>query len=122
MEDNIMIIVDGVEMPCPSKFEWGLSDVSAGESGRTDDTIMYKNRVGQKRKISLAWVGKTWSETSKILTAFNPEYITVRYPDMMDGEYEEREFYVGDRSAPVKYWWNGTDKFIDSISFDIIER
>ena len=26
--------VDGVTMPCPSKWQWGLQDVSLGESGK----------------------------------------------------------------------------------------
>lgn len=116
-----MITVDGVAMPCPSSFDWNLQDISAAESGRTDDTIMHKNRVGQKRKISLAWVAKDWNETSRILKAFNPEYVSVRYPDMMSRNYETRVFYVGDRKAPVKYWWVGR-KMVEQISFDIIER
>lgn len=118
---EIMITVDGVAMPCPSSFSWGLQDISAAESGRTDDTLMHKNRVGQKRKISLAWNGKDWKTTSKILKAFNPEYVKVKYPDMMSGAYETRTFYVGDRSAPVKWWWAGNQR-MESISFDIIER
>lgn len=116
-----MITVDGVAMPCPSTFDWNLQDISAAESGRSDDTLMHKNRVGQKRKISLAWVAKDWRTTSKILKAFNPEYIMVRYPDMMSGNYETREFYVGDRTAPVLFWWVG-NKRIEQVSFDIIER
>lgn len=116
-----MITVDGVAMPCPSVFSWGLQDISAAESGRTDDMTMHKNRVGQKRKISLQWNGKDWATTSKILKAFNPEYIQVRYPDMMSGEYETRTFYVGDREAPVKWWWIGNQR-TESIGFDIIER
>lgn len=118
---EIMITVDGVAMPCPSSFSWGLQDISAAESGRTDDTLMHKNRKGQKRKISLAWNGKDWKTTSKILKAFNPEYINVKYPDMMSGDYETRTFYVGDRSAPVKWWWIGNQR-TESVSFDIIER
>ena len=47
--------VDGVALPCPSSFTWGLQDISASESGRTDDTTMHKNRVGQKRKLSVEW-------------------------------------------------------------------
>ena len=121
MAKEIMITVDGVAMPCPSTFSWGLQDISAAESGRTDDTIMHKNRVGQKRKISLAWVAKDWQTTARILQAFNQEYIMVRYPDMMSGNYETREFYVGDRSAPVLFWWVG-NKRIEQVSFDIIER
>ena len=121
MAKEIMITVDGVAMPCPSTFDWSLQDISAGESGRTDDAIMHKNRVGQKRKIKIAWIVKDWQTTAKILQAFNPEYINVRYPDMMSGTYQTRVFYAGDRSSPVKYWWAGR-KLIEQISFDIIER
>lgn len=118
---EIMITVDGRAVPCPSSFTWGLQDVSAAESGRTDDTLMQKNRVGQKRKISLGWNGKNWQETAQIMQAFNPEYISVKYPDMMSGRYETRTFYVSDRSAPVKWWWAGK-QIVESISFEIIER
>lgn len=121
MAEEIMLTVDGVSLPCPSTFSWGLQDVSAGESGRTDDALMHKNRVAQKRKIGLGWNGKNWQETARIMQAFNPEYINVTYPDMLDGKYETRTFYVGDRSAPVKWWWAGK-QIIEQISFDIIER
>lgn len=117
---DVMIIVDEKNIPCPSSFTYGLQDVSASESGRTEDTTMHKNRVGQKRKLSLSWASKDWKTTSEILQAFNPEYITVTYPDMLSGTYETRKFYVGDRSAPVKLWWVGK-KLIESISFDVIE-
>lgn len=115
-----MLIVDGAEMPCPSVFNWGLQDISASESGRTDDTIMHKNRVGQKRKISLQWNGTDRETTAKILQAFNPEYISVTYPDAMSGVDETRRFYVGDRTAPYKCWWAGNHR-MESVSFDIIE-
>lgn len=115
-----MIKVDGVEMPTPSSFSWGLQDISASESGRTDDTIMHKNRVGQKRKLSLQWNAKDKATTAKILKAFNPEYISVTYPDAMSGNDETRTFYVGDRTASVKLWWVGKQLY-ESISFDIIE-
>ena len=82
---------------------------------------MHKNRVGQKRKISLAWIAKDWQTTARIMRAVNPEYISVRYPDMMSGKYETRTFYVGDRTAPVKMWQAGR-KMIEQISFDIIEK
>ena len=87
---------------------------------RSDDTKMHKNRVGQKRKISLQWNIKDRATTAQILQAFNPEYISVKYPDAMSGTDETRTFYVGDRTAPVKYWWVGKQLY-ESISFDIIE-
>ncbi len=118
---DFVLKVGGVSMPCPSAFDWSLQDVSAAESGRTDDSLMHKNRVAQKRKIALTWSNLTAQETSTVLTAFNPEYISVYYWDAMAGEYQTRNFYVGDRKAPVKNWWVGNQRF-ETVSFDIIER
>lgn len=123
MTTNPMITVDGVVMPCPSAFTYGLQDVSASESGRVEDenATMYKNRITQKTKLSLGWAGKDWAICSKILQAFNPEYIHVTYPDLLTGEYETKEFYSGDKTAPYKWWWDGKN-IVELLSFDIIER
>ena len=116
-----MIVVDGSEIKDPSVFEWGLQDISAADAGRTDDTIMHKNRVGQKRKIKLAWNNPTPQETASILQAFDPEYITVTYPDAKSGGRETRELYVGDRSASMRSWAT-TYRRYTQVGFDIIER
>ena len=107
-------------LPDPSEFEWGLQDISAADSGRTQDTMMHKNRVGQKRTITVTWNGPTRSMCSTILTAVNPEYIYVTYPDLMSGSQEERQFYVGDRTAPYKVWWDGYE-IMASLKFKLIE-
>lgn len=116
-----MIWVDGTEMKTPSSFSWGLKDVSDSASGRTQDAVMHKNRVAQKRKLSLSWAGPTPEEASIILKAFNPEYFSVKYPDAMSGTYETRTFYVSDRSAPVKIWTIRNKRY-ESLSFEVIER
>lgn len=116
--DNVSAI-----SPDPSKMEYGLMDVSSDEAGRTMDAkaTMYKERICQKRKLNLAWSGTGPDETSRILKAVNPEYFYVRYFDALDGRWETREFYVGDRSAPVKSVWDGETRY-ETVSFDIIER
>lgn len=121
MDKEIMLKVDGVEMPCPSSFTWGLQDISASESGRTDDTIMHKNRVGQKRILSVAWNGPAFLDASKIAKAVNPEYIEVTYPDLLIGDYTTKTFYVGDRTSPFECWLVG-NKRMETLSFDLIER
>ena len=88
---------------------------------RTDDALMHKNRVAQKRKINIAFNGVTADVASTVLRAVNPEYINVYYWDVMDAQYETRTFYVGDRSSPFKCWWVG-NKRMERLSFDIIER
>ena len=109
----------------PSAISWGLQDISSADAGRVHDgeNLMYKERTSQKRKLALTWAYPTAAQTSEILKAFNPEYIYVRYFDPMENELQVREFYVGDRSAPFKYYQIpklGTR--METLSFDIIER
>ena len=121
MANNTMIKVNGVPIATPSTFTWGLTDVSDSQSGRTQDSLMHKNRVAQKRKIQLGWNNPSKETAASILQAFNPEYIDVTYPDAMSGNDETRTFYVGDRSAPKKMW-TVNKKIYSQISFNIIER
>ena len=109
------------DIKCPSQYDWGLQDVSASESGRTDNATMMKNRIAQKRKIKLGWNGLSPADISTILTAFNPEYVYVKSWDFMNGADEERIYYVGDREGNVKVWTTN-NKVIETLSFDIIER
>lgn len=116
-----MILVDGSNIKDPSVFEWGLQDVSDKAAGRTEDTIMHKNRIAQKRKLKLSWNNPTLEDASAILQAFNPEYINITYPDALAGKNETRTFYVGDRTAPVRAWASNYKRYTQ-ITFDVIER
>jgi hypothetical protein len=121
MAKKIFWKVDDQVMPCPSTWVWGLQDVSLGESGRTDDALMHKNRVAQKRKIQVGYNGITDENAHIVLASINPEYIQVNYYDLLDGKRETRTFYVGDRSAPFKWWFDGKH-IIESLTFNLIER
>lgn len=116
-----MIMVDGAWIKSPSSLTYGLKDISASDSGRTDDTIMHKNRVGQKVTLDLSWSGPTPEEASEILKAFDPEYIDVTYHDPKENKMVTKTFYSGDKKAPVKIWTVNQKRY-ESISFNIIER
>ena len=118
---DVLIRVDGVDMPNPSKLNWSLQDVSDGESGRDDTGYMWKSRVTQKRKLELEWSAVSPNEASTILSAFNPEYIDVRYFDPLENAWQIKNFYVGDRAGNVKIW-TVESKIYETIKFDIIER
>lgn len=111
--------VDGKAVKCPSSYTWKLEDISASDAGRTEDTMMHKMRIGQVVGIELSWQGLTTKEISKILQAFNPEYITVRYLDPLKGKEAISEFYVGNRSAPM---YNAKMGLWQNVSFNIVER
>lgn len=111
--------VDGVQIPVPSSYQYILSDISASDAGRTEDTQMQKLRLGQYRKIELAWKALETSEVSQILQAFNKEYLVIEFLDAYFGEYRTSEFYVGDRTSPL---YNAKMGLWDGLSFNIIER
>ena len=112
-----MLVVDGVPIKEPSEFTYGLQDVSDSSAGRTQDSVMHKNRVAQKVKINLAWT----MTTSAILQAFNPEYVMVTYHDALLNATVTREFYTGDKSAPV-HIWSANNKRYTKVTLNIIER
>lgn len=118
-----------VEVPIePDVLDWGLQDISSSDAGRVLDgnNTMYKNRTSQKRKLRLSWNNPSLKDASAILAMFNPEYVYVRYPDVLDGALSVRQFYMGDRSAPFRQvtlpLGDGGSTVITTLSFDIIER
>ena len=119
MDYNPIRSVDGVAVKCPSAYQWKLSDVSAADAGRTEDTVMDKMRIGQCVHLELEWHNLTIEEASQVLKAFNPEYIKGCYLDAMAGKWLTSEFYVGDRSTPL---YNSTLGIWSNIAFNIIER
>lgn len=116
---NPIRAVDGKQVACPASYQWKLEDVSSPDAGRSENGTMHKERIGQTVKIELSWNGVTTEEASAILKAFNPEYILVEYLDPMYGDYVTKEFYVGNRSAPM---YNAAKNLWQNVSFNIIAR
>ena len=111
------------DVPTPTTVYPQLCDGSASDAGRVLDAnaTMYKNRITQKRKISLAWKNPSGEDVSKILKAFNPEYVYVRYLEPMENEYETRQFYVGDRKMALRQVTIRGVTY-SQLAFNIIER
>lgn len=106
-------------IPCPSSYSWKLSDVSAPDAGRTEDALMHKKRVTQKRHLEFEWVNVYRTEASNIINAFDAEYFQVRYWDIKSNAYDERTFYSGDKDSPM---YNMAMGIQSSIKFNIIEQ
>ena len=111
--------VNGVDCPTPSEFIWSRQQVSAADSGRTQDGIMHVNRVAMKDKIQLAWNGTDPNKTATVLQLFESEYFDVTYRDPRTNSVVTKKFYRGDVTAPT-YWWCN-DGLFEKVSFNIIE-
>lgn len=116
---NPLQAVDGAWVWPPSGFVYKLEDISAPGAGRTEDTTMHKKRIGQLVGLELEWKAVDTATGSAILNAFNPEYVMVRYLDLLAGDYVTAEFYVGNRAAPL---YNGRKGLWDNLSFNLIKR
>ena len=110
--------VGGAAIPCPSKYNWKLSDVSSADAGRTEDGKMHKERITQKVQLELEWQNVGDAVANTVLTAFNPEYINVKYYDYKALGFLTKRFYVGDRSVTSYNRVLG----IGTIAFNIIEQ
>lgn len=111
--------VDGKPVKCPTKYQWKIQDISASDSGRTEDMKMQKNRIGQLVALELSWENVSVEDGAAILKAFDPEYIAVSYLDAKEGGFLTKEFYVGDRAVPL---WDAASGVWQEISFNIIAR
>jgi len=107
------------DLPAPSKYKYGLFDLSGSSAGRTEDGAMQKKRKGQSITIELEWRAVSLADGAAILQAYNPEYVVVEYLDAKAGGYLTKTFYVGDRNAPL---FDGLSDVWDSISFTIIQQ
>lgn len=106
--------------PYPSKMKWKKSDISSNSAGRTNDTKMHKNRIGEKRTLSLGWSNLGKEKIHEILVAFDPEYVQVKYWDPLTGQDETKEFYTGDMEADVRWWAKGRERY-STLDFEIVE-
>lgn len=107
------------DLPTPSSYVWDLQDVSDPDAGRTLDGAMHKKRRGQVVAVELAWRNIKSDAVSKILKAFNSEYVYVNYWDAMQGAYTSLVFYVGNRTAPM---YSGRLGIWQNVSFKIVDR
>ena len=111
--------VRGSTVPCPSVYDFDVSDVSDSDAGRNEEGKMFKNEIGSCAKIELSWNNVSLSAGSTILNAFKNEYFSMTFFDGVTGDFRTASFYRGDISAKMYNYRMG---IWSSISFNVIER
>lgn len=74
----------------------------------------------RKRKLELSWSGVDFATTAEILQAVNAETFWVEYLDALENKRVKKQFYVGDRTAPV-HSYAENQRWYTTVSFNIIE-
>lgn len=90
-----------VKVPTPQSYGWSVEDLDSEEgTGRNNATgEMFRDRVATKRKLSFTWPPLSIQDTSRLLKALSPVFITVKYLDAEEGDYVIKNFYAGPKSA-----------------------
>ena len=123
MANNPIIAVDGASVPCPSLYTYIKEDVSNSKAGRTQDISMHKNRIGAVIGLELEWNNIPIEEVHDIMTAFAPEYVTVKYLDpykgtALNGFTNTQTFFTGNQQAPCY----NTTLNVWSLKFKIVSK
>lgn len=112
-------IIDGITVPAPTSYQYEWEDISKSTAGRTQDLEMHKNRIGRVIAISLSWENISIADCARLLHAFDPEYIYVKYLDAKEGALITCGFYTGTVSAPL---FNTLSGKWESVGFKIATR
>jgi hypothetical protein len=107
-----------VDMPSPSSMEPGIQDIS--KAFRNTNGRMIKETITTKDKFELHWAFLSAEDTKKILQAVKAESFWVGYVSPVTNDYTVKEFYAGDRKAPILDCVNGVYRYKD-VAFNIIE-
>lgn len=111
---------NGVAVTAPTIFKPSFKDLDSDKSTRNANGYMVRDRIrSSMRTLQFEWGNLTTSQISTILQAVQGVSISVYYPDPMDGQWETRTMYVGNRAAEATYdfdsgLWKG-------LAFDLIE-
>ena len=115
------ITINGEDFnPALCKFEYETFD---GENaGRTLSGLMYRDVIATKISIQLEWNSIPVAEMSRLLTALDSPFFTVRYFNPQQGEFVEDTFYCGNRSVPIYSFVNGQIKYDSGFTVNLIQR
>lgn len=113
--------VNDTPIRTPADVTWSLQDISSPDSGRTLDGVMHKDRVAQKVKLACKWPAMPVSDAAALLQNVNSAVtFNLTYFDVMQNGLRTAKFYVGDRTAPLK-WILDNSQVVENVSFDFIE-
>lgn len=123
MEDKILLMIDGIAMPTPSKFSITLNDLDTEETGRSIDGNLHRDVIGTNfRTIDLEWKTMTREDLQKFLQAVSKINFMVTYYDPIQDSMVRKTMYAGNRKVDMYNYIidNGKPLWID-IAVSLIQ-
>lgn len=102
--------------------QWQREDVDASDAGRDLAGDLHRARVATKIRLDITCRPLTAKETSKILTAIMPEFVTVRYYDPQIGAVTQKTMYSNNNPAQYLIRRESGLELWGGITFPLIEK
>lgn len=112
-----------VTIPTPASFEYTFSDVDK-DSGRNDNGLMMRNRLGSKVKLTIQWNAiKNPSTHAQMLALLKslPPFFYCEYPDP-SGSMKVIECYRGDIKTNMYRYDPNTGSIWKETTCNFIQR
>lgn len=102
-------------------FKWQRNDIDDPDTGRTMDGTMQRGRVATKIRLDITCRPLTASEVATVLSAIQPEYVSVTYTDPMSGVVTKTMYANNNPALHCIHRANG-DELWNGVTFPLIER
>lgn len=121
----MILEIDGLDIVPYIAYQgvkWQREDVDASDAGRDLSGDLHRARVTTKRRLDITCKPLTAKETSLVLTAIMPEWVTVRYYDPQVGDVVERTMYSNNNPAQYLILRDSGEELWGGITFPLIEQ
>ena len=119
----MILNVDGINIlpyVAHQGLKWQRNDLDSADAGRTMDGVMHRGRVATKIRLDVTCRPLKSEETSIVLNAIYPEYVTVEYTDPMLGLVTKQMYSNNTPASHMVIQADGVEWWQD-IVFPLIE-
>ena len=101
MSSQRPFMIDGVAIPTPTTYKFGVEELSSDATGRTLDGVMHKDVIAVKDYYECTWKSLSWADAATLLRAVDgKKEVSFTYADPRTaGTWLTNRFYIGKRTA-----------------------
>ena len=103
-------------------IKWQRNDLESPDAGRALDGVMYRGRVAMKVRMDITCRPLYSNESTIVLNAIFPEYVTVTYEDPLSGTVVTKQMYSNNVPATCATVYPDGTAVWNNITFPLIER
>lgn len=103
-------------------IKWQRADIDGSNAGRLKNGDMQRDRVATKIRWDVTCRPLSPEEVSKILTAIQPEYVTVSYTDPVSNTVKTGQFYSNNFPMNLLGVVQGGGEVWTGLTFPLIQK